>query len=84
MHVDMTKRNILSTFVPRLKPHSFSTNTWFRSTYIVMDVRCRSSFTLDRLLAAILSRLTCVQNKQQTTHAFYLQTNGLEIQTYIY
>jgi hypothetical protein len=28
MHVDMTKRNLLSTFAPELKPHSFSTNTW--------------------------------------------------------
>jgi hypothetical protein len=83
MHAAMTERNLLSTFVPRLKPHPFSANTWFRPTYLVLDVRCRSSFTLDRLLAAILSRLTCVQNKEQTTHAFYLQTNGLEIQTYI-
>jgi hypothetical protein len=84
MHAAMTERNLLCTFIPRLKPHSFLANTWFRPTYLVPDVRCRSSFTLDRLLEAILSRLTYVQNKQQTTHAFYLHTNGLEFQTYIY
>ena len=55
-----------------------------RPTYLVPYGWCQSFFMLDRLLEALLPRLTCVQNKQQTTHAFYLQTNGLENQTYTY
>jgi hypothetical protein len=72
MHADMTKRNLLSTFVPRLKPHSFSANTWLDQHTLFRMFDVDPSFMLDHLLAAILSRLTCVQNKQQTTHAFYL------------
>jgi hypothetical protein len=28
MHADMTKRKLLSTFVPKPNPHFFSANTW--------------------------------------------------------
>jgi hypothetical protein len=73
----MTLKKSLLTYHPKPKT-LFHMQTWKEPTNLFTDVWCRSSVALYPLASLLLPK-TILQSRQNTTHACYFSTRGLEI-----